>query len=417
MERRLARDGVNDIRQSVRAPPARRRHRLGRHQWRPALVSAPRRRPARQADAERASIGHSHVLSPNKRGLEPVRLTARRLALKAASRLRRKGYRSRLLVLHVRFEDDKAVWQCSRKLAATQDSFQVLAALDSLFPRLAEEGEAPPRRLARAHGRRDAQRDRAGRRANRGRCSRISTPTIRWRARRAGWRSAARWTGSTRSSAATPCRSARCTAGGSTESAPRSRSGASPTWTNSTNKCRKLLRRANMCLDAAPRSCAKRCSAYEDPPPLRNRRRAPGAHGLSAKTETTHRRELDHARTRRPSRPTPIELPPAIKTEGSYRCHGDNSLVKVTFFEGEEGRHDDRRGRVAARCLAGDAERRGRRADDRRWRLGAVGHRQVVQADRSRASPRRTAASKSIFGTARGDAGRCFLRLGAGTLA
>ena len=32
----------------------------------------------------------------------------------------------------------------------------------------------------------------------------------------------------------------------------------------------------------------------------------------------------------------PVELPPAIKTEGSYRCHGDNSLVKVTFFEAKK---------------------------------------------------------------------------------
>jgi len=35
---------------------------------------------------------------------------------------------------------------------------------------------------------------------------------------------------------------------------------------------------------------------------------------------------------------TPVELPPAIKSEGSFRCHGDNSLVKVTFFEaGKDG--------------------------------------------------------------------------------
>ena len=33
---------------------------------------------------------------------------------------------------------------------------------------------------------------------------------------------------------------------------------------------------------------------------------------------------------------TPIDLPPAIKAEGSYRCHGDNSLVKVTFFEAKK---------------------------------------------------------------------------------
>lgn len=88
------------------------------------------------------TIGHSHVLSPSKRGLEPTRLTARRLALKAASRLRRKGYRSRLLILHGKFEDDKSNWRASVKLPATQDSFVVLSALDGLFPRLAAAGAA-----------------------------------------------------------------------------------------------------------------------------------------------------------------------------------------------------------------------------------------------------------------------------------
>ncbi|HCB75289.1 MAG TPA: type VI secretion protein ImpB [Sphingomonas bacterium] len=88
------------------------------------------------------TIGHSHVLSPAKRGLEPTRLTARRLALKAASRLRRKGYRSRLLILHSKFEDDKSNWRASVKLPATQDSFVILSALDGLFPRLAAAGQA-----------------------------------------------------------------------------------------------------------------------------------------------------------------------------------------------------------------------------------------------------------------------------------
>jgi len=32
----------------------------------------------------------------------------------------------------------------------------------------------------------------------------------------------------------------------------------------------------------------------------------------------------------------PVELPPAIKAEASLRCHGDNSLIKVTFFQGEK---------------------------------------------------------------------------------
>jgi len=32
----------------------------------------------------------------------------------------------------------------------------------------------------------------------------------------------------------------------------------------------------------------------------------------------------------------PVELPPAIKAEVTFRCHGDNSLVKVTFFEADK---------------------------------------------------------------------------------
>jgi len=139
MERRLARDGVNDIRQYCERRPRDAGTAWGgtngdRLWYLLHGVDLP------DKATRTRSIGHSHVLSPSKRGLEPVRLTARRLALKAASRLRRKGYAARLLVLHVRFEQDKIVWQTSRRLAPTQDSFQVLAALDALFPRLAEEG-------------------------------------------------------------------------------------------------------------------------------------------------------------------------------------------------------------------------------------------------------------------------------------
>jgi DNA polymerase-4 len=139
MERRLARDGVNDIRQYCERRPRDAGTAWGgtngdRLWYLLHGVDLP------DKATRTRSIGHSHVLSPGKRGLEPVRLTARRLALKAASRLRRKGYAARLLVLHVRFEQDKIVWQTSRRLAPTQDSFQVLAALDALFPQLAEEG-------------------------------------------------------------------------------------------------------------------------------------------------------------------------------------------------------------------------------------------------------------------------------------
>ncbi len=143
MERRLALDGINDIRQLCD-----RRPREAGHAWGGANgdrlwyllhgVDLP------EKPTQSRTIGHSHVLSPSKRGAEPARLTVRRLALKAASRLRRKGYRARLLVLHARFEDDKSSWRTSIRLPATQDSFVVLDRLETVFPRLREAGRGRP---------------------------------------------------------------------------------------------------------------------------------------------------------------------------------------------------------------------------------------------------------------------------------
>ena len=140
MERRLARDGVNDI-----AGLCARRPRDAGSAWGGTNgdrlwyllhgVDLP------EKPTESRTIGHSHVLAPKHRGLEPTRLVARRLALKAASRLRRKGYLARLLVLHGKFEDDKSNWRTAQKLAPTQDSFAIVSALDGLWPRLEAAGK------------------------------------------------------------------------------------------------------------------------------------------------------------------------------------------------------------------------------------------------------------------------------------
>lgn len=139
MEKRLAIDGINDI-----AELCARRPRDAGTAWGGTNgdrlwyllhgVDLP------EKPTQSRTIGHSHVLSPRNRGLEPTNLTARRLALKAASRLRRKGYRARLILLHGKFEDDKSNWRASAKLPATQDSFVILRVLDEMFPRLADAG-------------------------------------------------------------------------------------------------------------------------------------------------------------------------------------------------------------------------------------------------------------------------------------
>ncbi|HEX8415889.1 MAG TPA: type VI secretion protein ImpB [Sphingomicrobium sp.] len=143
MERRLAADGINDIRQLLDRRPRDAGDAWGgingdRLWYSLHGVDLP------DKPTQSRTIGHSHVLSPNKRGFAPVRLTARRLALKAASRLRRKGYRSRLIVLHARFENDKSSWRASAKLPATDDSFVILSRLETLFPILRDAGSARP---------------------------------------------------------------------------------------------------------------------------------------------------------------------------------------------------------------------------------------------------------------------------------
>ena len=143
MEARLARDGVNDIRQLLARRPRDAGHAWGgvdgdRLWYLLHGVDLPNK------PTQSRTIGHSHVLSPARRGPEPARLTARRLALKAGSRLRRKGFRARLLVLHGRFEDDKSSWRASIRLPATQDSFVILDRLDALFPRLRDAGRVRP---------------------------------------------------------------------------------------------------------------------------------------------------------------------------------------------------------------------------------------------------------------------------------
>lgn len=90
--------------------------------------------------SQRRSIGHSHVLSPQRRGVEPARQTARRLTLKAASRLRRSGYATRSLVLHGRFEASKQRWRSALRIPRTQDSFSILKALDVLWARIVMDG-------------------------------------------------------------------------------------------------------------------------------------------------------------------------------------------------------------------------------------------------------------------------------------
>ncbi|MGL6042634.1 MAG: DNA polymerase Y family protein, partial [Sandaracinobacteroides sp.] len=84
------------------------------------------------------SIGHSHVLAPQVRDPETTRQTARRLLLKAASRLRRAECIARHLTLHARLESRRR-FSLTERIAPTDDSFPLLEALGRLWPQLLRE--------------------------------------------------------------------------------------------------------------------------------------------------------------------------------------------------------------------------------------------------------------------------------------
>jgi len=95
---------------------------------------------------KKSSIGHSHVLAAAMRNAPAARLVARRLLVKAGTRLRRMGYAAGALVLHVSFESavkaDKWAkrswsadegWSGDTKFHATQDTAFLLCQVDGLW--------------------------------------------------------------------------------------------------------------------------------------------------------------------------------------------------------------------------------------------------------------------------------------------
>ena len=78
------------------------------------------------------TIGHSRVLEPALRNPAAARLVARRLTIKAASRLRRTGFYATRFYLSARAADGNE-WAGEARLSPSQDNFAFLHALDDLW--------------------------------------------------------------------------------------------------------------------------------------------------------------------------------------------------------------------------------------------------------------------------------------------
>jgi DNA polymerase-4 len=80
------------------------------------------------------SIGHSHVLAPEFRKPPEAVVVARRLLFKAASRMRREGYRTSLVSLSVRTEDRNRGDADLRLPGHVSDTISLMQVMDQLWP-------------------------------------------------------------------------------------------------------------------------------------------------------------------------------------------------------------------------------------------------------------------------------------------
>jgi DNA polymerase-4 len=93
------------------------------------------------AGTQRSTIGHSRVLEPRLREAELAHYVARRLLLKAVSRMRRMRYCAGALELGVRFMD-RSSWRGHHRFKASDDSFLFLNALASLWRQMLTKADA-----------------------------------------------------------------------------------------------------------------------------------------------------------------------------------------------------------------------------------------------------------------------------------
>ena len=132
MERRLNAAGVHSVRALTALQPKHARKIWGsvageRFWYGLHGVDIPEAPPA-----AKRSIGHSRILPPAMRAPDEARQVARRLLAKAAGRLRRYGLTASALACSARLETGLR-WGGETRLEATQDSFALLAAFETLW--------------------------------------------------------------------------------------------------------------------------------------------------------------------------------------------------------------------------------------------------------------------------------------------
>jgi DNA polymerase IV len=138
MERRLAAAGIHDL-PTLWSHDAKELRAAWGNVWGQRMWHLLRGEDLPEEQTQRRSVGHSHVLAPELRDPAAARFVARRLMLKAASRLRRMDYFASALSLSLRLVNGPRLKGGLRYYRA-QDSMAFLALLDQLWDQLMLEG-------------------------------------------------------------------------------------------------------------------------------------------------------------------------------------------------------------------------------------------------------------------------------------
>ncbi len=139
MEKRLWLAGISDIETLWKYSPQQLRKVWG-SVWGEKMWYLLRGTEVPEEETQRRTIGHSHVMAPELRSPDKAKYVARRLVLKAASRLRRMGYYASSLSLSARIENGPRL-QGGIHCYRAQDSMTFLSMLDELWQGLLQESK------------------------------------------------------------------------------------------------------------------------------------------------------------------------------------------------------------------------------------------------------------------------------------
>jgi len=137
MEKRLHMAGITTMQQLWQLNPQRMRKVWG-SVWGEKMWYLLRGIELPEEETTRSTVGHSHVMAPELREPAKAKYVARRLTLKAASRLRRMGYYASGFHLAARLETGQRLEDNERCYRA-QDSMTFLHLLDKAWDRLTDE--------------------------------------------------------------------------------------------------------------------------------------------------------------------------------------------------------------------------------------------------------------------------------------